>query len=369
MPISRRSAMQGILTGGVAAASAACVQPSTQSEADILGGAAQQSLAVAIPDVVDTPVFNQARAVDVLSEAGVDLLLCSDAVNVFYLTNHRVVTNALGMDGLTFASFESSGRSAPALITSAFSYYLASDGKTIPEHVQLKLFSSPSEPELYAALTDPKAIISAPASGGYMTPMFDRHSVPAFEQERRSQLKAAATDTVATSDAALLQALFEADLPNKTVAIDDPKLIPLLESSGLDLKFVDGEQLLRRIRLQKTPAELIYARYVAAANAAAGLAAAKTVSAGADLQELRVEFAKACGERLTTPVYILIDGVYAPLVKETIKPGRAFLIDCVSHLKAIMVITVVQFVLVSRIDRCSRWWMRYLMFGTECCQS
>lgn len=334
MPVSRRTAMQGLITGGLAAASTACVQQPGQQQqqaAAISSKAAQQSLVAAIPDVVDTPVFNKARAVDVLSEARVDLLLCSDPVNVFYLTNHRVVTNALGMDGLTFASFESSGRSAPALITGAFSYYLASDRKTIPKHVQLKLFSSPAEPELYAALTDPKAIVSAPASGGYMTPLFDRHPLTSFERERRDQLKAAAAETVATSDGALLKALFDSDLPNKTVAVDDPKLIPLLESSGLGLKIVDGEQLLRRIRLQKTEAELVYARYIAAANAAAGLAAAKTVTAGANLQELRVEFGKACGERLITPVYILIDGVYAPLVQETIKPGRAFLIDCVSH--------------------------------------
>jgi len=118
---------------------------------------------------------------------------------------------------------------------------------------------------------------------------------------------------------------------SKNVAVDDPRLIPVLERSGLSLKYVDGEQLLRTIRLQKTAAEWTYARHAARANAEAGLAAAKTVSAEASFQELRVEFAQTCGSHLTTPVYILIDSVYAPLTRKAIEPGRSFLIDCVSQ--------------------------------------
>ena len=334
MTISRRKALQSIAAGGAAVASASCAQQqvvASSAAATTTATLSTSELTAEIPDSVDTLLFNRANAVDVLSAASVDLLLCSDPVNVFYLTNHRTVPNSLGMDGLTYASFAANGRTPPTLMAGKFSYYLASDDKTIPEQVRLQLFTSPAEPELYQSLTDPEAIMSAAASDGYLTPEFDRHEWRDYERSRRAVVAAAAGASAATSEAALLRALRDTELPNKTVAVDDRRMIPVLQRSGLDLRFVDGEQLLRTIRLQKTPAELTYVRYAARANAEAGLAAAKTVRAGATFQELRSEFAKACGGYLTTPVYILIDGVFAPLTQTTIEPGRSFLIDCVSQ--------------------------------------
>ena len=327
MKITRRSAVQGLLATGVAAAGTSCTNlpPASQSS---LGSTLTQTK---IPDSVDSPLFNRENALRVLSAASVDLLLCSDPTNVFYLTNHRIVPNSLGMDGLAYASFQTDGDLAPALITGKFSYYLASDDKTIPSHVRLQLFTSPAEPDLYQALTDPEEIINAPATDGYLTPEFDRHSWRPYERTRRATIEKAAIDATATSDAALLKALRDAPLPNRTVAVDDQRIISVLKRSGLDLNYVDGEQLLRQIRLRKTPAELTYARYAARANAEAGLEAARTVSAGASFQELRAEFASACGKHLSTPVYILIDGHFAPLTQDSFVPGRTFLIDCVSQ--------------------------------------
>lgn len=326
MTVSRRSMIKGMAASGLVAATSSCATagPST---APNLHSSHQTSL----PDTPDMPVFNQSNAVDVMAAEGVDLIICSDPVNVYYLTNHRLVSNSLGMDGMAFASFAASGRSKPALITGKFSYYLSSDDHTIPSHIDLKLFTSPAEPDIYEALTKAEALMSAPASAGYITPTFTDQPFRDYEAKRRETIDAASADIAASFDAALLRAVRDADLKNKTIAVDDPALIPGLKRSGANLRFVDGERLLRRIRLQKSEPELVLMRYAAAENAAAALAAAKTVSAGATFQDMRIEFAKGCGARLLTPEYLLIDGVFAPLTQAKIEAGRTFLIDAVSH--------------------------------------
>ena len=325
MTISRRSALQGLATAGAAAATTACA---TGAGSTKLPSAVSPT--ANIPVLASDPLFNRPKAIDEMNAAGVDLILCSDPVNVFYLTNHRIVPNMLGMDGLAYASFSAGGAQKPALLTGKFSYYLASGQNSLPADVLLKLFTTPAEPELFETLTEAQDIVNATATGGYLTPEFDTAPYRTFETLRRKTIKDASANVAATSEAALLRELLDNPLPNKRVAVDDARLIPRLAKSGLDINFVDGERLLRRIRLQKSAAEVAYARHAASANAEAGLTAARSVGAGATFQELQQEFAKECGARLTKPVYILIDGVVTPLAQERIEPGRAFLIDCVS---------------------------------------
>ncbi|MFK7913965.1 MAG: M24 family metallopeptidase [Pseudomonadales bacterium] len=326
MSVSRRDALRGLASAGMVAGAASCAQNPIPEPAGV-----PSALAPDLPPLAQTPLLNKARAVAEMEAAGVDLLFCSDPVNVLYLTNYQIVSNLLGMDGLAYASFSPSGDFRPALLTGKFSYYLASgDYRMVPTHVNLKLFTTPAEPDLYATLADPTALAAAPASAGYITPTFDRAPARDYESSRRESIAAATAEVAASAEALMLRELLATPLPNKTVAVDDPRLIPWLQKSGLDLNFIDGERLLRRIRLQKTPAELAYARYAAAANAAAGLEAAQTVRAGATFRELQQEFARQAGTRMTRPVYILIDGVITPLAEHDFRPGRTFMIDCVS---------------------------------------
>lgn len=327
MTLTRRNVLQGIAAAGTLATTASCAQLDTQAAHT---GGTSRVQALTLPATASELMLNRASAVEHMAAAGVDLLICSDPVNVFYLTNQRLVSNSLGMDGGAFATFSGSGDARPALITGEFSYYLSSDDKAIPDHVDLKLYSSPAEPEVYQNLTDPAAIVSAPESAGYITPVFDVAPARDYETFRRGNIDALRSEMKASAESVLIKTLRDTSLPNRTVAVDNPGLINMLKRSGLGLHFVDGERLLRRIRLQKSPAEIAYARYAALANANAGLEAAKTIEAGATFQDLRVEFAKRCGEHLTTPVYILIDGVLAPLKQAKVERGRSFLIDCVS---------------------------------------
>ena len=139
-----------------------------------------------------------------------------------------------------------------------------------------------------------------------------------------------AADVYAGIEAAIFSELLDTDMPNKTVAIDHPILRKFIEKSDLDLRIVDGERLLRRIRLQKSPAEIEMMRYAAAGNARAANLAAKSIRAGATFQEIRSEYGKHCGTNAMTPRYMMIDSLAPNLTPGKVDEGRSFLIDCVS---------------------------------------
>jgi Xaa-Pro aminopeptidase len=131
-------------------------------------------------------------------------------------------------------------------------------------------------------------------------------------------------------EAALVKQVLDNPLPNRTVAIDDLRIRELLERSGKDLRFVDGENLIRRIRVQKTPLELSLMRYAATANATAARKTAMAVRDGATFDDLRSEFWKQCGAHDTTARYMMIDTLIPRTSQGEVKDGRSFLIDCVS---------------------------------------
>lgn len=322
MAISRRQTLQGLAATGTAGAA-------LLSASQVETNAATSPLS--LPPAPTQLLLNRARASAVMEAEGVDLLVCADAVNVFYLTNQRHTSFSLGMDGLAYATLPASEKSNPAILCGEFSFYLADGTTPVSGMVDLKLYSSPGEPELYQTLTSAEDIINAAVGPGYLTPEFDYHEMRPYEKRRREKIAKAQADTVATLDAALLREIRDADKPNRTIAVDDPRLIPMIKASGLDVRIVDGERLIRRIRLEKSSAELSLMRYAIEANAAAALAAAQSVRAGATFQDVRAEFWKQCGSRLSKPVFMLIDGVMDELAPVEVEEGRTFLIDCVSQ--------------------------------------
>ena len=71
-------------------------------------------------------------------------------------------------------------------------------------------------------------------------------------------------------------------------------------------------------------------RYAAISNAGSAREAVQAVRAGASLHTIRSEFSKSCGSKITTPVYMAIDGIIPELIPGEIQDGRSFMIDCVS---------------------------------------
>ena len=193
------------------------------------------------------------------------------------------------------------------------------------------MFSAPADPASFAGLTDINDIINAPVFENLYPRLHDDVRLASHIQQKRDRDKIALKEHFASVEGALIKQIFDTDLTNKTVAIDHPKIRETLEKSGLGLRIVDGERIIRKIRLQKTAAELELARYAIQANVASAREAAASVRAGASLQDIRAEFSRHCGTNLTRPVWMAIDGIIPDLVPGKIPEGRTLMIDCVSE--------------------------------------
>ncbi len=330
MTISRRNALTGLAIGGTALAASAC-QNSSQTE-DITQTSKRTASSLNIPKTPSTLLLNKARAHDIMEAEKVDLLICSTPQNIYYLTNQRPMTYRLGMNDHAYATLSSNLQAPPTYVMGRYEGFFGGVFDTdIRDQLNYRLFSVPEDMAAFAELTDIQDIIHAPANNNFYPRLHPEHELAPHIQIRRDTDARTMAQHYATAEAALLKQLFETDLKYKTVAIDHPKLRLTLEKSGLDLRIVDGERLIRKIRRQKTPQELELMRYAINANVASARAAAQSVSEGATLQDIRLEFSKNCASFLSTPYWMVIDGIVPELVPGKIERGRTFMIDCVSE--------------------------------------
>ncbi len=325
MAISRRSLIQSLATIGAASSLASCAN--TESTHAV---SAENQASLNLPEEPNQLLLNQDNAVEEMEKAGVDLLICRDPVNVQYLTNQRSTPEVLGMDGATYATLKASADKKPTYIGSRIQYYFDMPRPSITDLLDFRFVGVPSEPELYEQLEDATDIINAPASVYAMPRMHKEQALSPLESRRLNQIDRVFTELKASSEAAILAEIMETDLPNKTIAIDDLMLRSVIEKSGLDVRIVDGERLVRKMRLIKSPLEIDYMRFSAEANSLAAKAAARSVRSGATFNDVRNEFAKACADFGTRAKFMMLDTHTPNLSRGEIKDGRSFLMDSVS---------------------------------------
>ena len=142
MTISRRSALSGLISTGIAANAVACGRPAAdknlkESRGELNhtpshNGAFNPPLAYQQPTAMTGLLLNQERAMAEMQKAGVDLLISATAKNIYYLTNQRPVYFSLGLPGLSFATLSAHGDGKPTLLDSQIGYYF-----TAPEELSL----------------------------------------------------------------------------------------------------------------------------------------------------------------------------------------------------------------------------------------
>lgn len=331
MNISRRAALTGLATAGVASTVACSQSGTTESEQPASKPETVEGPPLApFPPPHTSRLLNYDRAMNVMDEAGVDLILCADPVNIYYLTNQRPISSKLGMENLVYATLAGGGQSKPTMIDGQISQYFSAPMTEMTELVEWKYMGIPADVEAFAQLTDPRAIADAEALSMHHPMAHDDYPDTALIERRLALAFEGNKQIYAGIEAAILSELLDTDMPNKTVAIDHPIFRRFIEKSGLDLRIVDGERLLRRIRLQKSPAEIAMMRYAARGNARAAHLAAKSVRDGATFQEVRKEYSMQCGQNAMTARYMMIDTLVPNMTPGAIEEGRSILIDCVS---------------------------------------
>ena len=282
------------------------------------------------PPLIEGALVNRARCSEYMDTQSIDAIICSNPENIYYLTRFDPQLSKMGLQNLCYAILPRDAQSKPILVIGQFEFYLAAAERVDPKYVDVRLYSFPADPAELDSSASLDSQLSLKALPSILPTQHAFHKLSPSDRLKREKTLGLSKEMGVNSELSLIKTVRDLNLKHKNVAIDTADLKRVLDRTELDLSYIDGDQLLRRIRLQKTKNEIELARFAANANAQAGLAAAKYAVAGASSQEIRRLYFAECARRYLTPSFMVVDGIVAEQSKDKIEEGRSFLIDCVS---------------------------------------
>jgi Xaa-Pro aminopeptidase len=271
--------------------------------------------------------INLERAYQVMEQEELQGIVVGDPLNVFHLTGYwpQIALTKAGQPPTTFAVLARDPARGRALVSSKFIYYYTVGDSGFRQDIEPYLYYQPGD----EGDLPPEARLAATAD------FADRHMAPLTDIEirRRSNLSAATNRRHIRRDAggALVAAMRDLDMWRGRIAFDHNVIAAVCEHHDHPGRPIQADNILRKIRLIKSPLEIELMRRASWANVAAVQAAAKTIRTGMSYQELRAGYYQEAVARGNLPVFMTIDRVSAPLADATIKDGDAFFIDGVSH--------------------------------------
>ncbi len=268
--------------------------------------------------------MNMARACQVMDEQGVDGLVLGDPLNLFHALGHfpQMANTKTGQPPTSFALVTRDQRQVPGLVTSRFLYYYTfADGQS----------SQAVRTWLYTGNGDAGDVSPIPDIDYFP----DRVAAPLteVEQRRRTLLDNAVPEQRSFRDAgaALVQAMKGMDLWRGRIAFDHPVIAAVCARHDHPGALIPGDNLLRAIRIVKSPLEIALMRRASAANVAAVGAVGAGIRQGASYADLRHVFDVEAAKRGNRGVFMTVDRVSSPLSDDRIRDGQTLFIDGVSH--------------------------------------
>ena len=271
--------------------------------------------------------INLSRAYEVMERENLQGIVVGDPLNVFHFTGYwpQIAHTKAGQPPTTFAILARDPMLPRGLVTSKFVYYYTVGDSAFRQDVEPYLYYQPGDegdvPPV-AGLTG-----AADFADRGMAPLTD------VEVRRRSHLTAATDRHAIHHDAggALAAAMRDLGLWRGTIGFDHAVIAAVCEHHGHPGRAIQADNILRNIRLIKSPLEIDLMRRASWANVAAVQAAGKAIRAGMSYQDLRAVYFQEAVARGNLPVFMTIDRVSAPLADAAIENGDAFFIDGVSH--------------------------------------
>jgi Xaa-Pro aminopeptidase len=270
--------------------------------------------------------MNFARAYEVMERFGLDGLVVSDPLNVFHMLGYwpQIATTRLGQPPTTFAILSSDQRQAPGIVTSHFIYYYTFVDGGPRDQLQSYLYIDAGD------AGDERQ--QAPYPGLFA----DRGDAPQTEVEHRRAQRTAGALAIepahADAGGALVRALKAMGLWNGKIGYDHPLIRAIAERHERPGTLVPADNILRYIRIIKSPLELALMRRGTQANTAAVHAVIDSVRAGANYRDLRRLFAVETAKRGNRSVFMTIDRVSSELpTNDVVRDGQTLFFDGVSN--------------------------------------
>lgn len=268
--------------------------------------------------------INMARAYQVMEQQGLDGLVLGDPLNLFHALGHwpQMANTKSGQPPTSFALLARNPNQPTGLVTSRFLYYYTFADGQMSEAVQAWLYTENGDAGDFAPVADIDYFPDRAAAP--LTPV---------EQRRRRLLDAAVPSRRSFRDAgaALVKAMQAMDLWRGRIAFDHPVIAAVCARHEHPGMLVPGDNILRAIRIVKSPLEIALMRRASAANVAAVGAVGASIRQGASYADLRHVFDVEAAKRGNRAVFMTVDRVSSPLSDERISDGQTLFIDGVSH--------------------------------------
>jgi len=269
--------------------------------------------------------MNFVRAQEVMERFGIDGIVVGDPLNVFHMTGYypQIGLTRPGHPPTTLAILKR-GEMQPVVVTSHFIYYYTfADGGSRGD-IRAYLYEAADDAGDDQRATADPAFFASPGETALTN----------VEHQRRSE-----TDRILSGDtlfqrsgSALAEALRDMGLWSGTLAYDHDVVRVVSERRDRPGALVPADNILRWIRIVKSPLEIALMTQGATANASAVEAVVASVKAGASYRDIRRLYEIETARRGNRPVFMTIDRVSSPLPSDyTVREGQSLFFDGVSH--------------------------------------
>jgi Xaa-Pro aminopeptidase len=261
-------------------------------------------------------LINRERASAVMRQAGLDAIVVSSLVNVYYATRFLSVLSRFRDTAANAAVIPADPSLPVGLVVGSFEYYAEMATADLPPSVQVYLIGE-----------------SLPAHSDQSGPVFQ--TAGPFPLDARENGRASRTlrarpfrrDMVT----AMADALRERGMQHARIGVDALDAQRWVVAAAPQATLRLAGDLMLHIRLIKTPAELELMRRASRANVAAGHATARASRALGSLRAIRQHFFQQAAARDNVGVYVNVDLVVNELENGAIREGQGFMLDVVSH--------------------------------------
>jgi Xaa-Pro aminopeptidase len=262
------------------------------------------------------PLINRERASAVMRQAGLDAIVVSSMLNVYYATRFLSVLSRFRGTSANAAVIPANPAMPIALVAGSFEYYAEMAVADLPVTVQAYLVG-----EALPGNEDRSGPVFR-AAGTY--PLDARERGRALRITQAGPLR---KDMVA----AMADALAERGLTGGHIGVDVMDAHHWVGLAAPESSLRCAQDLMLHIRLVKTRAEMELMRRASIANVAAGYATAEAARELGSLRAMRQHFFQEAATRGNIGVYANVDLVVNELANGPIRDGQGFMIDVVSH--------------------------------------
>jgi Xaa-Pro aminopeptidase len=271
-------------------------------------------------------LLNKPRAYEVMDRHGIDGLIATTQVNVYYLTGFWGALMRMRRSFFNYAVLPRAEDAPAALVMTAVELNRLQDMPTWVPNVVTYSHPVLLESRNYDTFTE------EPDAGSALLWPVRKDGLSARESEWLEMSEAQAKTIRATPTYALKKAIEDAGLARAKVGTDDPRAVTWMNDMGLDgLTGVEATNIFREIRMVKSADEIAIIRDAARINEDGINAAIGALRVGAKWSEIEIAYNVEMARQGGTGVYVTPGTGGLP--HGEIVPGETVMLDSLGEYK------------------------------------